>query len=119
MVTGPDGVPIIQVKHGASGWIPVLMTFKDSALGRYRFSATIEDAGTPVRWATATTEPQVFDTVAGATNKKEVLYDITNSGSAAQPPPDTFMVVKAARRKSGDSADDYVSFSRFRIRGIA
>jgi hypothetical protein len=119
MATGPDGAPIIQVKHGASGWIPVLMTFKDSALGRYRFSASIEDAGSPVRWQTSTTEPQLFDTLAGGTKTKEVLYDISNTGSAASPPPDTFMVVKAARRKSGDTADDYVSFSRFRIRGIA
>jgi hypothetical protein len=104
----------IEVDFGATGLINIKV--QPTQAGRYRFTSAIESLGQPARWATDKIKPVSAQVAAGAT-QLTVAYGVKNLGSATSPPPETFFIARAAKRNADDTADEYVSFIKFPIRG--
>jgi len=105
----------IEVDYGATGSILVKIKPTISEAGRYQFSRTIENAGSPARWTSPNVAPTELVIEAG--QEGDVKYGVRNLGTEADPPPDAVFVARAAKRNAANTADEYVSFIRIPIRG--
>jgi hypothetical protein len=105
-----DGASGVEVKLGQEGYLLVDAHF--SVLGQYRFSTEVENGGSA--WS-ARVDPA--SSSQGAGTDVQLAVHVTNNESAPGPP--RFMVVRAAKRNSANTADEFVSFVRFPVRGYA
>jgi hypothetical protein len=107
---------VYEIEFGESGFIGVEIQLQpeETEGGRYRFSAELEDDGGG-EWVLGAINPTTNLIDPG--EEPTVNYGIENAGTAGDPPPETFLVAKAAKRNAADNADVYVSFTRIPIRG--
>lgn len=110
-----NGTSGIEVVFATSGDVPVkVFPTAGSSAGTHTFTATIEDAGG--RWVVEGVTPPQAASISGGT--REIAVTLTNTDTQRSSMP-TFLVVKAAHRPTGATADDYVSFVRVPIKGVA
>jgi phage baseplate assembly protein W len=104
-----NGTSGIEVQFGKEAVLFVATTF--TVAGKYVFSAQVEQGGTA--WD-ARIQPATVTPPAGST--RQMLVHVRNNETAAGPV--RFMVVRATKRNAADTADEFVSFVRFPVRGF-
>lgn len=106
---------VYEVAFGATGIVQVEIQLQpeEEQGGRYEFRSSLEDDGGG-RWVAAAIAPAEILLDPG--EETTVNFGLQNAGSPSSPPPATFFVVRAAKRNTADTADEYVSFTRIPIR---
>ncbi|MET7636354.1 hypothetical protein [Streptomyces sp. NPDC005078] len=106
-----DGNEGIEIQYNTRGPVPVRADF--SVTGRYRYEAEIENPGG--LWELGTPVPAEGEGTAGQFTKvtTELTSSVTSPSSEQR-----FMVVRAIRLKE-DGTNDFLSYTRFPIRGFS
>lgn len=100
----------IEVQRGQEGLLFVTANF--TVEGQYAFSTQVEQGG--AAWEVRV-QPTAAARAPGTSN--QLAVHVRNTETA--PGPTRFMVVRAAKRNAAGTADEFVSFTRFPVRGFA